>query len=733
MSDLVPASRNDKIVFEAHKRFERTSRWESNARANMLEDYKFAHADSYNNYQWPGELYNSREGAAKPALTINKVRVHNNLIINDAKQNKASISIRPVGDGATRDSADIFEGVIRHIEHVSKASVAYDTAIEWQVDAGLGYIRVVTDYIDDKSFDQEILIKRVADPFSVYLDPDHKEKDGSDARFAFVFSDEPREEVERLYPQFKGRMSPANSVDGDTSNTWITDDHIRVCEYYKKEEEKDTLFLLPDGTTVLRSQINRQIARGLQAEIGEDLRKREVVTNKVKWFKIVGDEIVDEADWAGDSIPIVPVIGEETVIEGELDRKGHTRAMIDAQRIYNYNRSADVEFGALQSKTPYISPAAAIEGLETYWNTANVVNHAVLPYKHVDNDGQTIPAPQRQEPPTSAVTFTQGAQIADNDMMLASGQYQAQMGAPSNEQSGKAINERQRQGDRATYHFIDNQAIAIRRVGDILLDLIPKIYDTPRVIRILAEDGEEQHIEIDPSQPQALQSGPVNARAQQVAHIFNPGVGKYEVEADVGPSYATARQQAFDAIVQVLTQAPNLIPVVGDLLFKAADFPLSEEIQERLHNMVPPEALGQVNPQVQHLQAQIAQLNKLNGETLQALSEERLKNAAKAADATIDAYRADTDRMAVAKDMMKDLGMIADPNQLRQFILDTIKQADQDNLGPAVDASEFNLQGMKDMAQPGAPNAPGAPVMPGGQLPVQQTQPGNAMVRPGGM
>ena len=294
----------------------------------------------------------------------------------------------------------------------------------------------------------------------------------------------------------------------------------------------------------------------------------------VKCWTIAGDIVVDEADVPGTSVPIIPWVGEVTVIEQRLDRKGHTRAMIGAQQMENYNWSASVEFGALQSKTPYIAAAAAIEGYETYWGTANTESHSVLAWNHRDEEaGKSRSRNARRL--RSRRQFSRRRLIGPRAMMSASGQYQAEMGKPGNEKSGRAINERQRQSDRATYHFVDNQALAIRRQGQIVLEWIPVMYDTKRVVKILGEDGEELHIQVDPNADAAHQPMP---NGGDVAGIFNPNVGRYEVVSDVGPDYATQRQEAFNAIVQILTQAPELINKIGDLLFKVADFPLAAEI-----------------------------------------------------------------------------------------------------------------------------------------------------------
>lgn len=648
---------NERIIKEAQRRFEECSAWESAFRNRFIDDLRFANADSYNQYQWPGTLLQSREINQKPCLTINKVRQHNLQIINDAKQNTPSIKINAVGDGATYDSAQIYEGIVRHIEYISNAPTIYDNATVFQVQGGIGYWRVVTDYVGDDSFDQEIYLRNIRDPLNVYMDPDINEKDGSDARFCFIFDDIPLEQAKKLYPKYKDKFSQT-ALGNSVNNGWLTKTHVRIAEYFRRTSKKDRLLAFIDPVTgqqhVLReSKISKEL-RVAAAHIIDDpsTEFRTINDDIVEHYLIIGDEVAEKTDWLGRYIPVIRVIGEETVIDGIMDRKGHTRSMIDPQRMYNYASSASVEFVALQTKTPFIAPAQAVEELETYWSNANTENYAYLPYNHIDDDGNPIPAPERAAVPAQSTAYLQAMQTAQQEMMMVSGQYEANFGQKSNERSGVAINERQRQGDTATYHFIDNLAIAIRFTGKILIDLIPKIYDTPRIIRILAEDGTDSHVQLDPQAQQAYMERK-HQQTQEVSVIFNPNVGRYDVQADVGPGYATKRQEAFAAGMNIIEKNNELVTVIGDLLFKNADFPGADQIAERLERMVPPMAKGEgPNPEVQAMQEQLQNMQSVIGKMTEQLVEAKLKNKDTSAKNETDQYRALTDRIDV---MMKTI------------------------------------------------------------------------------
>jgi len=707
--------RDDDILYEARERFRRVLDWEGEFRTVSINDVRFVNGDADNHWQWPDTMYTERRD--RPSLTVNKTRQHVLQIVNDAKQNKPQVRINPVSDEATKASADVFEGVIRHIEYVSNASVAYDTATQQQVEGGIGWWRITREYEADTGFEMGLRIKRIRDALSVYLDPDIQEVDGSDARFGFVVDDIPRDEFETKYPEYEDRIPQRSAIGPVIEGGWLDEDHVRVAEYFRKVETQDTLHQLPDGSTVHEGELGA--GQNLDDVRALSRRQREVSREKIEWFKIVGGEIGDRRIEPGRFIPLVRVIGEESVIEGRLERKGHVRALKDPQRIYNYWTSSGVEQVALQSKSPYIAAAESIEAFQSYWDQANTVNYSVLPFNARDDQGQTLPPPARQEPPQMGQAYIEGIKIAQQELMMVSGQYQPTMGQPSPqvETSGKAIALRQRQGDNATYHYVDNLAIAIRFTGRILLDLIPLIYDTQRVLQIMAPDGTVDSVQLNPQQSQPLVTmqnpnpgqaatttggglsppTPQQALSASVMRIFNPAVGRYEVQADVGPGYATKRQQAFDAFNQIIQTAPGLLNVAGDLLMKAADFPMAEELSERLQRLVPPEALGQgpspdvlaVQQQLQGAQAHVALLS----EQL-AVAEMKLKARAERTD--IDAYDAVTKRMGALLSMHATDGPYVDGNEVRGLIMQMVHDAIQSS-----GMAQIGGLAMQDAAQAG--------------------------------
>lgn len=685
---LEDLSGDDRIVQEAHTRWKRCAEHYGDAYKNHRNDTKFAHADPRNNDQWPEGVFKDRDGESRPCLTINIVRVHNDMIINEALRNKSSIKIRPTGGKASFETAQVMQSIIRRIEYISKASMSYRHAMEGQTDGGVGFIKLETAYMNNRTFDQDIYIRRCRNPLCVYLDPDYREFDASDANYGFEFEKMSRSLFRTKYPGKIEKIGQRAAALGN-DELWLSDKEIMVAMYHRRTPKKDTFIsyvVKESGARIEKtlSQIKKEsgeaIAAALVAQIKEgviDGKMRSITDHQVEWFEIAGDTIIDRGDWAGRYVPLIPCIGREVIIDGKLDWKGHTRALIDAQRMLNYNASASVEFGALQSKAPYVGPARAFEGQEQ-WKDANVKNYAFLTYSDIDEDApeglQQIAKPERQQPPTSAPVFQQGMQDSERQIMMISGQFQAQMGQEDQQSaaSGKAINERQRQSETATYHFVDHQADMLRNAGTQLLDLIPKIYDTERVLFVIGEDGTERWIKIDPNSQEAIQE--LKKEKDQAAEIaFNPRIGEYDCMSDPGPNYATQRQEAWNAISIILQQNMELALLIGDQLFKYGDFPGAEEIAERLRREIQatkPYLFGDDDPNVAAAQKQLQQLQALNAELVQKMADMQLRLRGKEEKRDIEASNAETNRMKVMIDFLtKTMLSPADRDRLEHEIM----------------------------------------------------------------
>lgn len=574
----VEKSEDDALLETARELFQVVVSAEADSRRNMVDDQRFFAGSPDNFWQWPEKIRSVRENDAngnRPCLTINKLPHHVRQITNDQRQNKIGIHVIAVDDKGDPEVAEMLEGLIRHIEYRSDADVAYTTANETQVVCGIGFIRVRTEYVSPDSFDQELRIERVRNPMSIYLDPSCQQPDGSDAKYAFVTEMMSKDEFEQEYPN--ASTTDWSFVGPGDRSMWYERDMIRVAEFYRIEGEYTTLNLWADG----RTTYGQERPNGVSPD-AKPIKSRDVCRDKVCWYKITGSQILDQRELPGRFIPIARVVGNEFDVEGRVFYSGVVRTAKDAQRIYNYWVSQEAEMLALAPKAPFVGAAGQFEGWEEDWKQANVKNHAYLQYNPVSEGGALVPPPQRQPPVMPQAGIIAAKQGADEDLKSTTGQWNPSLGAPSNETSGTAIGLRQRESDSGSYHYLDNLSRGVRHVGRICLDLIPYIYDTRRTVRTLDEAGEEDYALIDPHAQHSVQPliHPVSGKA--VGNVYNPKLGQYDVAIVTGPSFTTQRQEARQAMSEMVQASPQLWGVIGDLLVKNMDWPGSQSMAERL-------------------------------------------------------------------------------------------------------------------------------------------------------
>jgi hypothetical protein len=596
--------------------------------------------------------------------------------------------------------------MVRHIEYISDADVAYDTACENQVTYGEGYIRVLTEYCDDNTFDQDIRIGRIRNSFSVYMDPTIQDPCGSDAEWCFITEDLTKDEYERQFPDAAPMSSIQQEGVGDENLAqWLNDDVVRIAEYFYVDYESATLNLYPDNMTAFNnSREDKQFkAMGLKP-----LKTRNVQRRKVMWCKTNGYEMLEENEWAGKWIPVIRVVGNEYEVEGRLFVSGLIRNAKDAQRMYNYWVSAETEMLALAPKAPFIGYGGQFEGYEQQWKTANVNNWPYLEVNPDVTDGQggVLPLPQRAPPPMVQSGIIQAKAGSSDDIKSTTGQYDSSLGARSNERSGRAILAREHQSDVGTYHYVDNLARAIRYTTRQIVDMIPKIYDTQRVARIIGVDGETNMVKIDPTQPMPMRElrDPNNPDIV-IDKIYNPGVGKYDVCVTTGPSYMTKRQEALDAMTHLLQGNPQLWAVAGDLFIKNMDWPGAQEMAQRFAKTIDPKLLAdedkspQLQAAEQQMQAMQAEMDKMHS-MLQSVhkSVEVQDLERKEFEAAIKAYDAETKRMQALQASMS-------PEQIQDIVMGTVHGmiTSGDLMG------EMPSQQLMGEEQPPVPGMPGAP------------------------
>jgi hypothetical protein len=626
------------LLEEARKRLDYCESADGENRNRGAEMLRFCYKRGS---QWPEKVKTDRENDNRPCLEINQMPAFINQVLNDERQNRPAIKIRPTSDDATEELAELRQDLIRHIEYDSNAAAAYDNAFRYAVVANVGYIRITTEYEKEDSFEQKICIKPISNPMSVYFDPDCQEPDGSDAEFVLVSEELTKLQFERKYPD-------AAPIDWQTTDpvltAWLKPDAIRIADYLHKVRYKDVLCKYMDGGTGFRSEEDKN--RHRIPAVGPDGKpiEREVDRCQINWEVINGSEVLERHSWAGEIIPVVPVFGDQTNIEGEVIRQGLVDRGVDQQQSYNYLVTVAIEGAALQPKVPWLVAEGSLDQREMIWGQANNKNYPYLVYRASDEQGRPLPPPTRISPDVDVQGMLGQASRFQQDMRLAIGIGDPLQQMQTQDQSGRAILAKERISNTSTYHFMDNLTRGIRLVGKVIIDLIPHIIDTQRTLQLLREDGTQYRTRVNvpqtppmlppqgmgvPAQtgqpPQSPSPAPQPPMPTPMPMLNDMGQGDYDVVVDVGPSYASKRVEFVNSVMDLTQANPQLWQVAGDLLVKNMDWPGAEDVADRLKVMLPPqiqqlEAQKSQDPQVVALNGAMQQMQQQFTQQTQALT-----------------------------------------------------------------------------------------------------------------
>jgi len=553
----------DDILEEAKERYERGYDADRDERELAKEDLVFANGD-----QWPEENKVERKRDNRPCLTFNMLPKYIDQVIGEHLQNKPGINVVAEDMDATDEIANINEGKIRHIESKSAAKVAYAVGFKSSAACGRGFWRVNHDFIDSDSFDEELQILPIKNQFSVVWDPGAEKPDLSDAEWMFVIETLQAKDYERKYPD-------AEKIDFKaikSYNGWVTTDNVRIAEYFRKVHTPKTIYQLDDGSTSYdpKYEKSKKVAR-----------KRESDEVTIEWYKITGHEILEgPIAWPGKYIPIIPVWGKELNIEEKTIHRGVIRFAKAPQQMYNYWRTASAEVVAQAPRNPYIGTEAQFKGYEDVWKAAHKSSTPYLPY---NSDPQAPGPPKREKPATIPTGIVNEANSAAQEMRDTTGMPEAGLGEPSNEKSGKAIEARRSGSDRGNYEYVSSFCNALIHTGEILVDLIPKIYNTERLIRIQDIDESEElklvNAVKDPQTDEPLPEG----------EFYNDLTkGKFSITITTGPSYTTQRMEAADTMMEFARAMPEHAAIIMDLIFEALDMPNADRIAKRFKMFLPP-------------------------------------------------------------------------------------------------------------------------------------------------
>jgi Phage P22-like portal protein len=516
---------DQEILEEALKRFKGCEEAESIYRPDCLLDQKFVDLLD----QWPEAIKKNRKN--KVMLVVDHLGTTVHQIVNDIRQNKLGIKIRPRGGGADIQKAKARQAAVRYVENRSHVPALLDYGAESAVKVGEGFIRVRTERVNDDTNEQDIIVERILNWAAVHLDPDRQKPDGSDAMYGFII-----DEVGKTAPELEGKNLGEwkTSGIGDTQKNWFNGDAVRIAEYF------------------------RLVGKGK--------------ARKCEWFKLAATTILERTDIPCRYVPIVEIVGEESFVEGKRYRRGVVRRSKDAQTRYNVMVTAETERIAQMPKGKWIGTKRQFEGLDQLWKGANTDDTAYLPF---NVDPQHPQRPDFVTPEAVPASLIQAQASAREDIKATTGIFDASLGNRSNETSGKAIMARQHEGDTSNYHYTDNLTRSVQHLGCIILDMFPKVYDTKRLFHILGDDGKEVALAIKMSHDEAQAAG--------ATHFIQEWEdGDYEAIVETGPSYATKRQETAEALLQLADKLPALQEVAPDLIVEAFDFDKGQDMADRL-------------------------------------------------------------------------------------------------------------------------------------------------------
>ena len=626
---------------KARERYDDATEAFSEQRRRMVEDLRFSNPADLQ--QWDQRIRQAREnapGGARPCMTFDQTNQYIQNVVNDFRQNKPQINAIPSTGGNVK-VAEAISGIIRHLEYESRASIAYDTAVEYAARIGRGWARIVPELIDDEYNLQTIRVQRIHDPLCVKPDPNYIEPDGSDQTHGFIESIMSLEAFKAKYPK-----KQTVSWEKDTAD-WFKEDSVRICEYFEQEESKESRLVIesPDGQ---RMTVSEDEYWNLAKKIGFKPNVIQQFTSSkktVKWTKMSGaEELEDPTTFPSKWIPLIPFHGTELWVEGKRYLSGMVRPMMDGQRAVNFAASSDIELVTQQPKAPYLAAWEAIAEFEAEWKGMNSSNAAYLPYNAFDADGNPVPMPSRQAPPQGGAAYGRMTEQAMGFIKSSIGNYGSNLGAPSNAISGRAKLADERQGDTANYHYQDNAARSIEHLGRIIVDMFPVVFaDTsygPRDMQTLGLDGTSDVVTIDPEMADHFQQ-----KGKRTVSI-NPTSGTYSVRIKVGPAFASLRAETADSLTKIVQSSPQLMGVLGPMWARMQDWPEAEKVSKLLLAIAPPQVQAleggdeevppQAQAQLQQLQEQVKQLSQaleqahsehmqLEGDVKSRMSVEQLK------------------------------------------------------------------------------------------------------------
>jgi len=552
-------------------------------REAALEDQRFLVGD-----QWDDIVRQRREAARKPTLTINRLPAFVAQIVGNRRLNETTLKVRP--DSTENEAiAKVREGLLRNIQKISRADIAYDKALENAVICGIGNFFVELDYESDDVFDQKIVFRANNNSLNVIWDRKIYDPTGADADHVFEIVNFSKNDFKKRWPW----ATPAEVITDVTlrgdlrMNGWIAIDDVRVVNYWRMRTHTRLLALMKDGKTedITDEEDNPSILANIAQHADGTPIMREVERKYAQMYICSGLDVLEGPyDLPISRVPVLRVPGWEVSVGEWKHRWGLVRFLKDPQRLHNFWRSVIAEKLMLTPRANWVAADTAVMGREQQWRQSHITDDPLLIY-----NAESGAKPERAEPAIMEPALLTQAELTTQDIKDISNIHEANLGMPSNEVSGAAIMARQRVSDTGTVLYHDNLNQAIEQGGMIANELMDIVYDAPRVIKVLGADG--------------------NDNIQVINDFNNPKSlditdGKYHVTVTTGPSFATKRMESLAAMMNLAQSAPQLLALFADIYVEAQDWPKADEIARRIRGTLPP---GLVNPKdltPEQLQAQ---------------------------------------------------------------------------------------------------------------------------------
>lgn len=646
MSDLSTryTGPDGQILKQAHARFDMGEEASKDQRVRNEKALRFINDD-----QWPEDIKNLRAGnpgnanngmpavPARPCITINKVKEPVKQVVNQMSQSDMGAEITPADDFGDLTEVDdeeieLREGLLRRIQRAPETADAILWMGKRAAICGEGYMGVMTRFLKGKTFDQEPYVMRFYNQASVMLDPSHEQPDGSDADWAIVGSDMPYDQYIAEFPKALDGKSANALCDcnddawrafGDEAPGWFTTEGeqrmVRVVDYYYTVRDSEELALLPDGRTVLASEVPDGI---------KPLQTRHEVTKSIKWAKLDGYQVLDKTDWPGPDIPIIKCLGEEV---SPYDKERRAVGMV-SESAQQSNFSGNVMVSKMV-ETIGLAPIAQImmangqdEGFEAEMAGINTRTFGVLHYNQTDAEGKPAPPPMPVPITTQIGPIVTAMQYFNESVLSVIGQPSPTLGeVDPSIKTARGLKDLLNQAERGNSNYLDNLAKSVRRMCVILNGLFYPLLaqGRGRKVRIINSEGEPEMVTISTDSAKQLGMGGEKVyRLTKDAH-FNIAI-KITANAD------SRRDKESSMLGDLISANPEFMQWFGDKFIDSTDIPGRKELAERVKVMLAPPILAMLaekakgTPIPPHAQAQIAQA-KAAIEELTAANQELLK------------------------------------------------------------------------------------------------------------